>query len=452
MTRRPHSAARPRAWVGLALAPALAASCATYNERTNHALRAFERGRFEEALVAYGEDGVTGSAFLGGAEAGTVALVAGRWGAALEHLGRAAQAVRKVEERALVSPESAGETVLSWALNDTLTEYRGEGYERVMLHACLGLAYLAVGGVEDALVEARLANALLETEEELYGSRYGAGGLAHFLSAVGYELVGDLDDAYIDYKRMETKGIGGVLVGRSLVRLATALGRADELGAWESRWGPDLPRPEQAARLIVVAGVGLGPYKEEGKLTVPTGDGLLSWAVPAFRRRPQPVPHVVLELPTLDTRVQTVVVEDVGRVAKENLDDRLAWLAAKSTVRTFLKRELAQELEAEHGAAGFLLGNLFTVLSERADLRTWTTLPDTWQAARLFVEPGFHELALSAPGCGRIELGSYGLEPGETMFVLARTLGQTLHAYPIGGRPVLAPSAAPAAPPDQENR
>ena len=206
------------------------ASCATYNERTEEALRAFEGGRFGEARLAYLED--AGSGFLPAAEAGMAALTGGDWENALAHLTDASDAVREVEDEALISPENAGELLLSWTVSEGASEYEGEGYERVMLHACLGLAYLTQGKVEDVHVEVRRANALLENEEKLYEAEYGAGGLGHFLSAVAYELTGDLDDAYIDYKRMQEKGLGGNLTGRALVRLADRLGRDDETGVY----------------------------------------------------------------------------------------------------------------------------------------------------------------------------------------------------------------------------
>jgi uncharacterized protein len=412
---------------------ALTSACASYNQRTEGALRAFEGGRFDEARAAYAED-PEGADFLPAVEAGMVALTAGQWKQALAFLGAAAKAVEEVEREALVSPENAGELLLSWTLNETFKDYKGEGYERVMLHSALALAYLTQGQVEDVLVEVRLANALLETEEELYEADYGAGGLGHYLSAVAYELTGEFDDAYIDYRRLADKGLGGDLAGRALVRLSQALGRGDDLSVWEERYGQAPTPSPDAASVVVIGGVGLGPFKEELTLTLPTGDGLVSWAVPTFRVRQQPVSGLVLSTPTAEVRTQ--VLEDVGAVATRNLEDRIAWLAAKSTVRTFLKRELRQKLQKEHGAAGALVGDLFNVLTERADLRAWRTLPDTWQAARLFLEPGAHELTLTADGGERVYLGAFELEPGETMFVLARTLGTRLYVYPIGGRPV----------------
>jgi len=178
--------------------------------------------------------------------------------------------------------------------------------------------------------------------------------------------------------------------------------------------------------------VGLGPYKVPITIPVPTGSGVLQWSVPAYEPRPQPLPGVTLRVDAGQGAIESVVIEDVARVAKENLDDRLAWLVAKSTVRAFLKRELSQELAREHGDLGWLVGTLFTVAREQADLRAWQTLPNTWQAARAFLEPGRHELDLSA-GSACAKLGAYDLQAGQTLFVFARTLDERLYAYVIGG-------------------
>src|SRR6185436_288146 len=101
-------------------------------------------------------------------------------------------------------------------------------FERVYVHCGLAMCYLAAGKLDDVYVEARLANQLLESEEELYETQYAAGGWGHLLSAVTYELIGDRDDAYIDYQRMVEKDVGTALAGRALVRLAKQLGRSDE--------------------------------------------------------------------------------------------------------------------------------------------------------------------------------------------------------------------------------
>lgn len=410
------------------------AGCRSYPSRTAEALGDFRSGHLSRALAAYEDPDTTRAPFLCGAEAGAVALAAGRWTDAIENLSHAARVVEDTERRALVSAESLGETLLTWTLSEGASRYRGEGYERVLVHAGLALAYLAQGRLEDAQVEVRRSNALLESEEELYKKEYRAGGLGHYLSAVAYELDGKPDEAYIDYRRMVEKGVGTGLAGRALVRLAARMDRRDDLELWERRFGGDFDRPEESASIVVIAGIGLGPYKREHLLDIPTKQGLLQWSVPSFVDRPQPVGDLEISVAGGDRPVRTIVVEDVGRVARENLEDRIAWLAAKSAVRAALKRGLTHKLQENAGILGRIAGDVFTIVSEHADLRSWETLPDTWQAARVFLPPGAHEVEIRARGGERATLGTFELEKGETMFVLARTVDTRLFAHPIGGR------------------
>lgn len=419
-------------------------ACASYPERTAKAFADFQGGQLEKSLKAYERPDTTGSPFLAGAESGTVALAAGDWDAALRNLGKAANEVEEVERKALISPESLGETLLSWTINEGMKRYEGEGYERVLIHVGLSIAYLAKGDFEAARVEVRQSNALLESEEKLYEKEYRAGGLGHFLSAVTYEMDGHPDDAWIDYRRMRSKGVGTDLAGRALVRLAAKMHREEDLDPEERKF-ERVDEPENSASVVVIAGVGIGPFKREILLPIPTPSGLLQWAVPTYAERPQPIDGIEVSVAGGDRSVRTIVVEDVGHVAKENLEDRIAWLAAKSAVRAVLKRELSQKLGDEAGTFGWILGTAFTVATERADLRSWQTLPNTWQAARVFLPPGTHEIHVKALGGEARALGSFELDRGETMFILARTIDTRLYAYPVGGRRI-APATPPIAP------
>jgi len=406
--------------------------CRSYPARTEAAFNDYCRGHFDLALKEYSDPETTGAPFLQWSEAGMVALSAGEWKPAMECLTKAAKVVEETERKALVSPEAAGELLLTWTLNETFADYEGEGYERVMLHATLAFAYLAQGLLEDSRVELRQADALLTVEEQLYSKDYKACGLAHFLSAVGYEIDGKPDEAYIDYKRMEATGVGSDLYAPALARLAQVLDNKNDLELWRQRYNVEPQSQSGKASIVVIAGVGLGPFKAAITIPIPTGSGVLQWSVPQYVTRPQPLPAVRLQVDG-GGALESVVVEDVGRVSKENLEDRIAWLAVKSTVRAFLKRELTQQLSENSGDLGWLIGTLFTVATEQADLRAWQTLPNTWQAARAFVDPGIHELDLSA-GSASAKLGTYKLEAGETLFVFARTLDEQLHAYVIGGQ------------------
>jgi hypothetical protein len=415
---------------------ALAAGCASYADRTAGALRDFQGGQFERALEIYSDPAEVGSDFLSGAEAGTVAFTAGDWDAAIRHFDRAAAAVEDIEGRALAGPERLAEGLASWAINDATASYLGEGFERVYLHCFLAQAYLAKGKVDDVYVEVRRANQLLESEEKLYETTYEAGGWGHLISAVTYELIGQPDQAYLDYERMVAKGVGTSLAGKALVRLARKLGREEDLRRLESEYGGDANPPADSASVVVLAAIGLGPFKAEAVLPIPTPDGLFQMAVPGYVERPPLVTALRLVEDESQQSVRTDPVESVTQVAKKNLQDRLAWIAAKSVARGLLKRELTKKLEKEFEGAGRIAGDLFAFLTERADLRAWLTLPDSFQASRMFLAPGTHGFSLEAVGGVTLPLGTFEIEPGETMLVFARSLGTQLYSHIIGGRPV----------------
>ncbi|MEZ6015438.1 MAG: hypothetical protein R3F49_10015 [Planctomycetota bacterium] len=437
------SLVRPAAAVtALSLVAAFgAAGCATYNERVSVPLGQFESGDFAAAQAGFTNPKVVGSGFLRGAEGGMAAFVGGDWETAKDRFHAALDAVKDIEERAAIGVESVGEGLLSFALNEGQQSYDGEGYERVMAHACLGLAYLALGQVDSVLVEARRVDQLLVAEEALYETEYGAGGLGHFLSALAYELVGKPGEAYIDYQRMAEKGVGGDLTSRALVRLSSQLGRKRDLARWIETYGPDLERPEGAASIVLVGGAGMGPAKREIKIDIPLPDGVFSWAVPEAVAG-DGGGELSLFFPATGQRLRASVIEDVSSVAAKNLSDRILWLSAKSAIRGLLKRQLADQLR-DNKKGGALLGlaaDIFTIATERADLRAWRTLPSNWQAARAFVTPGEPvEVQVGVTGGAAVPLGTFQLTAGETMFVFARSLRGRTYAHAVGGARVDAP-------------
>src|SRR5262249_26564908 len=149
------------------------------------------------------------------------------------------------------------------------------------------------------------------------------------------------------------------LAENALVRISKTTHRETDVSEEAAKRAEADTIPD-AATVVVIAGIGVGPYKQPIIIPIPTPDGLLQWSVPSYTMRPQPVSGLEVSVPGCQRTVQTVVIEDIGRVAKENLDDRLAWLVAKSTVRAFLKRELTKKLEDEWGLLGRALGDAFT--------------------------------------------------------------------------------------------
>lgn len=248
---------------------------------------------------------------------------------------------------------------------------------------------------------------------------------------------------------MLDKSVGLGIAGPEAARLVRRLGRHEEFPDLlaEHPEFPALPGAgERPAWIVAIAGVGLAPFKEERMLAFPTPAGVISMAVPVYVSRYQAVAGMRLELPQAGSAFELATLEEVEQVARENLDDRLTTLAAKTAIRNAARLALRNNLQdnGSGGALAALAVDVYSLLAERADLRSWLTLPQRFQALRLAVPAGEHELVLVAPGAGRIELGRRYLEPGETLFVLGRSVGTRLSAAAVGGQPVFGASLAPS--------
>jgi hypothetical protein len=132
------------------------------------------------------------------------------------------------------------------------------------------------------------------------------------------------------------------------------------------------------------------------------------------------------------------VAEPIGKIAKENLEDRKGRIVVKTVARVtakYLAVKAAQQAAKEAGGreygalAGFLTeitGNLLAFASEEPDLRSWRTLPAEILISKLTLEPGTYEFwAECYDAAGRVvrkvELGERELAPGEKILVQFRT-------------------------------
>lgn len=410
----------------------LLSACASYPERVASAMSAFEQAQFAEAAKQFETAAKRESAFLAGAETGLCWLAAGEWELAERSLERAVEAVRSMEDRGLIGASALKNLAAGYLINDASRTYRGEGFERLAIHDALALTYLARGDLDGLRVETKRAEIVLDTEESLYESDYAAGGFAHFLSATSYLLENDYDDALIDFRRMVDRGAALEMAGPEALRLARRLGRQDLVRELETRFvSTELPNHPNPAWIVMVAGVGNAPVKYETTISLPTPAGVVSFAAPQYTPRADASER--LELLAGSHRAVSAIVEDIDLVARENLEDRLGAVALRSAARNAGRLALRKNFEDKEQYRAAALVDLWTLFAERADLRSVWTLPANWQALRLPVDPGVHDIDLRSTRGASGLIGRYELEPGETLFVIARTIGPSIYAHPIGG-------------------
>jgi hypothetical protein len=385
-------------------------------------------------------------------EHGLVAHYAGHYQESIRSLLKAERLIEDLYTRS-VSKQAA-----SFLINDNTIPYRGEDFEDSMVNLFLALNYSALGLREEALVEARQVDAELNLINSRYEpdqkNAYKEDAFIRFLMGVLYEAAGEINDAFISYRKAEEiyRGDYHINYGVSppdfliekLLCCAETLGFLEEAAEIQRRYPrvrcPDSALSQTMAEVIFIHYNGHAPEKVEKRWLVPMPDGYVAKiAYPVFEMRPYQVAASVTHLKRSEnSRVysaRTVLMEDIGAIAKMNLDNRMARIKVKAIARATAKyavtKTAANEAQKQGGDwAGLLVqvaGNIASVATENADLRHWRTLPDEIRIGRILVPPGRYSAKIDFVDSGGKILFSRNIAPfavkgGEKKFICQRTL------------------------------
>lgn len=341
---------------------------------------------------------------------------------------RAIVQIRDYENRATVSATEVGTGAVSLLLNDKVLEYQGEGFEKVLVHALKARNYLALGDEEAARVEIRNANMrqdeerkrnadTMEKAKKDANGRVNMDGLsqeidkqfapsadillrldnvyqnpfATYLSGVVYELNGEPDDAFIDFKKVYETTRSPV-VEPDLIQLGSKLRRKSEL----AQLGLEAPKgaPPAPGNTIVLVDNGLAPERVEIKFPIPGPNTVLFAAVPMTK----PVATDVGDVEVLDGQGQvigrTAPMVDIEAMAVRNLRDKYPAILVRQAVRLAAKAAAGYAIEKEAGTLGLVATSLLNAATEQADLRGWYALPRSIHVAKVALPAGQREVTL----------------------------------------------------------
>ncbi|WP_429167195.1 COG3014 family protein [Aeromonas rivipollensis] len=349
--------------------------------------------------------------------------------------------------------------------NDQTMAYRVPDYELTMLHHYLALNYLQRGDAEGALVEVRRANQVQERalkaradevrkakekseEAEAEGEMRqlmsrGAPELdrligqvkngfqnayTFYFSGVLYEAAGDLNDAWVDYQRGYQIAPDNQSLQDALLRLARLRGSADELRETEKKLGRKAPPPaKDQGQLVVLFEDGLIPARREIFLPLPisTSSGdfrTFTVAVPYYDNRASDTGPLTVSVGKQAGRTSSLV--RLEALAAKDLQERLPGMLTRQALRLVAKEQLRRSAAKEGGDVGNILVGIFNTLSERADTRSWLTLPaeaSSWQG---MVPAGEVQLQLGAGSAMRTL--PLTVHAGRTTLVWVQRLGAGL--------------------------
>jgi hypothetical protein len=312
---------------------------------------------------------------------------------------------------------SLREQALSLTVNDATKAFIGEDFERVMVNAYLALNYLEQGRLDDARVEALQVDVLLRDkgQKTTIVKPYEEDAFARYLTGIIYEDEGEWSDAMISYRQAyeayekQEKAFGVEMpqsLKHDLIRLADRVGLTDEAKRFREQFNIKNTMSEadllQLGEVILTVHAGLAPIKRERSTTLPnpaTGR-ILRIALPQYQSRAQPFGSASLAADA-SPPVSTSRVENIQAIAEKTLDAEMPLITARAVARMAAKDTIAAVTSnsgssGDQGGAALLglLVNVAGVVTERADTRSWFTLPGEIHLARLPLPPGEHTLKL----------------------------------------------------------
>lgn len=396
-------------------------------------------GRYDQALSILSDPHKYGknNELLFLLDKGLVLHLAGRYEESIEAFEEAKQ---KYDE---LYTESVSKIAASWLWNDNALPYTGEDFERVMVNIFQAVNYASLGQIDEALVEARDVDSTLNTMNGRYDAKqkntYTEDAFARLLMGIFYETDGNMNDALVSY-RLSLDAYQGN--SRDSSRMPKVL-KENLLAAAESYGdrnfdeyrrefaGVDyvpLDERKKQAEVYLIEYEGLSPVKIPVRVPVPLPDGKISQiAFPKYLKRhsrSRPAKLTAASISDSTTRWdETELVEDIEAVAIRSLEDRraryLLKAAARPAAKYFAEKALEQKVEDDRGKKTAdvvrVLGSLYNVISEQADLRSWQTLPARVRLARLILSPGTYEISADEESFGEIELAA-----GEKRFFILR--------------------------------
>lgn len=421
-----------------------------YNKQMQGVKNAQQQGNFQQAVSLLPERSESnGSYGLSLLEKARLEYLANNHTESQQDFALVYRQVQQTEQAAKIQLSRGIENVQAVVSNDNAIRYDIHYYEQSMLHCYQALNYLNQNDLSGALVEIRRANlvqqkalqanqeALYETQEEMAKKGVSSESLASkypsmsnaigqvkngfqnaytfYLSGVLYEAAGQANDAYIDYKKALEIYPHNVTVQKDVWRLATKLGMSNDIQLFGNRFSSDITQGTRkssndqqslakSGQLVVLVEQGIIPSKQEVSIHLPIFTShndvrFYSLALPNYQNRLRQ--YSGLSLSYQGNTYQSQEIVRLQSLAAKQLQDEMPAIVTRQVVRLVAKEELRQQMSRKGGDVGNILAGLYNITSEKADTRSWSTLPDSIHILRLDLAPGQQEVELNINGNSR---------------------------------------------------
>jgi hypothetical protein len=416
----------------------LLAACQSYTQESAKIRVSMQSSRFEEALKLLDQSSISSqkrNTALYLMERGMIQYLNEDYAAAAEDWRKASEHIEKLYTISISSAAA------SMAVNDSYGDYEGELHEKVLLPTLSALSWLAAGDITKARIEARRLDeilSLLEKDEPNKDKpKFARDAFAHYLSGLIYEAKREWDSALIEYNR----GLKNVLGSNSwnservrpslfadpLCRIAHLRGRKEIKEAAEKSASlgsvctslPAAAEPDQA-EVVIFYENGRSPIKESQDIVLPIQGQVVRISFPVYRAQSYSSRGAAVILNGTQ-KGRTQIVEDIGFLARKALESRRAVDTIKMAARVLAKDQAARAAGRALGPLAGLAASVVGAVTETADTRGWTSLPDQIEVYRLAVPAGKEMEVTVRPDSGKLLRFVGTLKPGEIKVMRLRS-------------------------------
>jgi len=317
--------------------------------------------------------------------------------------------------------QSVSKVAGSLLLSEEMVQYKGDTFEKIFINAYLALNFLELNQLDEALVESRRINEKylkLRAEEKKI---FEVNPFAKYLSALIWEADQKWDDAAIAYAEAYKLDPQISFLNEDLIRLTKKARRTDEHEKWKKHFPEVKEKPEwydkSYGELVVIVQQGWGPRKAFNPIDY-------MWPIlrPVYSQT-QRARLTIEGQGSFDSRIiyntEVAAIKTLQEDALSLVGRRLAGRVAKDLA--------SEELRKKNEALGTIAWIVMRA-SDRADLRQWSTLPQTIQMIRVYLKAGEYNMSLlglgsaNEPTIDSKETQKIRIKPGHKTFVNWRTV------------------------------
>ena len=293
-------------------------------------------------------------------------------------------------------------TAASLTINDAVRDYKGARYEQVLLHAYMAMNYLQLGEADSARVE------MLQADVKMmgWGEQPDEDPFVRYFSGMIYEALGEDDQALVSYRKARNAYLSSqdkqlldvpLSLKKDMLRLLLDQGLKDEYSRWLSEFGLGGYEPQNidagTGELIVILSNGLAPIRTESAVMTFSSEvqGHVRVAFPVYATASMPANKARLKIN--GGTIELEAVENIDRLARQALEEEMPLIMSRAIARAVVKYQSQKSANDQSALAGFLL-TVTNLATERADTRSWTTLPHEIQLARAVLPAGKQDVRI----------------------------------------------------------